>query len=514
MPEYITIIPGKATLPMLEHIWHNNLAVKLEQSCRPDVERGNAIITKIAQGQKPIYGINTGFGKLANVRIPPAQTVALQRNIILSHCCGVGKPLSRQIVRLTMVLKILSLERGASGISWPVLELMADFLKHDILPVIPSQGSVGASGDLAPLAHLTAALIGVGQVQYQGKVMDTSSALQKANLKPVILGPKEGLSMINGTQVSTALALAGLFEAWHNIRCAITFSAMTTDAIMGSTAPLHPEIHRLRGHKGQIDTAAILMELLKNSEIRQSHQKNDPRVQDPYCIRCQPQVLGACIDLLRQVANTLLIEANGVTDNPLIVAKEVAKEDVISGGNFHAEPVAFAADQIALAIAEIGSLAQRQVAMLIDPALNYGLPPFLSSNPGLHSGMMIAEIVTAALMSENKQKANPCSTDSIPTSANQEDHVSMACHAAFRLIDMNQNLRQLLSIQLMITSQAIEYRLPLKTSPHLQKILRLVRKTIPTLKEDRFLAQDIDNSTKLTQQPSFNNLLAQITLKA
>ena len=398
-----------------------------------------------AQGTAAIYGVNTGFGKLASVKIPAAQTETLQRNLILSHCCGVGEALDPATTRLMMALKLISLGRGASGVRWEICALIEAMLAAGVTPVIPAQGSVGASGDLAPLAHLAAVMIGEGHAVLEGEILPGAEALARAGLTPVVLGPKEGLALINGTQFSTACALAGLFDALRNLRGGVVTSAMSTDAIMGSTAPLHPAIHDLRGHRGQIDVAAAMRDLMDGSEIRESHRDGDSRVQDPYCIRCQPQVTGAALDLLRYAGRTLEIEANAVTDNPLVITEDGS---ILSGGNFHAEPVAFAADQIALALSEIGAIAQRRIALMVDPTLSFDLPPFLTPEPGLNSGLMIAEVTTAALMSENKHLANPCSTDSTPTSANQEDHVSMAAHAARRLERMNRNLNVILGVEL------------------------------------------------------------------
>ena len=483
----IIFTPGKATLVELETIYRHGTPARLADSARPKIEKAAAVIEKAAAGDSAVYGVNTGFGKLAKTRIAPEDTSTLQRNLILSHASGVGDPLSENVVRLIMTLKLLSLGRGASGTKWETVDLLQQMLAKGVVPVIPGQGSVGASGDLAPLAHLTAVMIGEGEAYYEGERLSGRAALDRAGLTPIILGPKEGLAMINGTQTSTALALAGLFDSWRLAKSALVTGALSTDAAMGSHAPFREEIQTLRGQPGQIDAAATLRQLLANSEIRESHREDDERVQDPYCLRCQPQVMGACIDILRQAANTLLIEANAVTDNPLIVNND----GIISGGNFHAEPVAFAADQIALALAEIGAIAQRRIALLVDPALSFGLPAFLTPNPGLNSGFMIAEVTSAALMSENKQKASPCSVDSTPTSANQEDHVSMACHAARRLLEMNTNLSHILGIELLSAAQGVELRGPLKTSPTLEKTIATLRQHIPSLEEDRYLSPEL-----------------------
>ena len=480
--------PGATTLAALETLWRADGPVRLDPRARSAVDASAAIIAEAAQGDLPVYGVNTGFGKLASVRIAPQDTETLQRNLILSHCCGVGDALEPAAVRLMMALKLLSLGRGASGVRWEICALIEAMLTRGVLPVIPVQGSVGASGDLAPLAHMAAVMIGEGEATFDGQTLAGGEALQKAGLSPVILGPKEGLALINGTQFSTACALTGLFDSWRAARAAVVTSALSTDAIMGSTAPLNPAIHALRGHQGQIDVAAAMSRLLDGSEIRDSHRDGDTRVQDPYCIRCQPQVTGAAIDLLRCAGKTLEIEANAVTDNPLVIAETA---EILSGGNFHAEPVAFAADQIALAIAEIGAIAQRRVALMVDPALSCDLPPFLTPAPGLNSGLMIAEVTTAALMSENKHLANPCSTDSTPTSANQEDHVSMAAHGARRLGRMTANLSVILGIEAICAAQGIEHRGPLVTSAPLQSAIAHLRKAVPALQQDRYLAPDI-----------------------
>ena len=399
-----------------------------------------------------------------------------------------------RITRLMMVLKLLSLGRGASGVAWRTINQIENMLAKGVTPVVPEQGSVGASGDLAPLAHMAAAMMGEGEAFHNGERMNAEFALEAGGLSPITLGPKEGLGLINGTQFSTACALAGLFTAWLNARTTIVSASLSTDAIMGSTAPLVDEIHALRGHPGQIAVARAMRDVMQGSEIRESHREGDTRVQDPYCIRCQPQVTGAAMDLLHFAGRTLEVEANAVTDNPLVL---VNQERIVSGGNFHAEPIAFAADQIALAIAEIGAIAQRRVALMVDPTLSFDLPSFLTPEPGLNSGLMIAEVTTAALMSENKHLANPCSTDSTPTSANQEDHVSMAAHGARRLARMNRNLYSIIGVELMCAAQGIEFRAPLKTSPKLAEAMAVIRDQVPTIEQDRYLADDIAKAAAL-----------------
>ena len=471
-----------------------NTPQNLIRRVAPAIELAQAKIAAAAAGQVAVYGVNTGFGKLASVKIAVKDTAALQRNLILSHCCGVGPAIPRRHARLMMVLTLLSLGRGASGVRLVLVDLIQCMLEKGVTPVIPAQGSVGASGDLAPLAHMAAVMMGHGEAEFDGAVMPGAAALSAAGLQPVELGAKEGLALINGTQFSTAFALAGLFGAWRAAQTALVTSALTTDAIMGSTAPLQPEIHALRGHAGQIDAADAMRELLSGSEIRESHLVDDARVQDPYCIRCQPQVTGAAMDVLRMAARTLEIEANAATDNPLVL---MGADMIVSGGNFHAEPVGFAADMIALAIAEIGAIAQRRVALIVDPVLSFNLPPFLTPNPGLNSGYMIAEVTTAALMSENKHLANPCVTDSTPTSANQEDHVSMAAHGARRLGQMVENLVRILGVELLCGAQGIEFRAPLKTSKPLMRVIARLRAEVATLGDDRYLAPDLELAAKL-----------------
>jgi len=489
------LTPGATTLAQLETLWRSEAAARLCDSARPGIAASAAHVAQAAAGDVAIYGVNTGFGKLASVRIAAADTATLQRNLILSHCCGVGDPLPRATTRLMMALKLLSLGRGASGIRPETVDLIEAMLARGVTPVVPGQGSVGASGDLAPLAHMTAVLIGAGQAELEGAVLPGAEALARAGLAPVVLGAKEGLALINGTQFSTALALVGLFDGWRCAQSSIVTASLTTDAIMGSTAPTRPEIHSLRGHRGQIEVAAGIRTLMDGSEIRESHRIGDSRVQDPYCIRCQPQVAGAAIDLLRFAAQTLEIEANAVTDNPLVLGSG----DIVSGGNFHAEPVAFAADQIALALSEIGAIAQRRVALMVDPVLSHDLPPFLTPEPGLNSGFMIAEVTTAALMSENKHLANPCSTDSTPTSANQEDHVSMAAHGARRLGQMTRNLQVILGVEAICAAQGVEFRAPLRTSRALQRVVAALRAHIPPLEGDRYLADDLTTAAGLVR---------------
>ena len=508
---------GKATLnDLFQIITRDQLHIMLDRQCMSAVERAADIVAAVIKADKAVYGVNTGFGKLSSVRIATQDTATLQRNLILSHCAGVGEATDPEVVRMMMTLKLLSLGRGASGVRWELIECIENLLNNGITPVVPAQGSVGASGDLAPLAHFAAVLMGEGEVFYNGTRQPAITALRAAGLQPIALIAKEGLALINGTQFSTAAAIVALQTSWQLATTAIITSAMSTDAIMGSTAPLQPAIHLLRGLRGQIDVACAMRCLMKGSQIRDSHREGDTRVQDPYCIRCQPQVTGSCIDLLRQVAVTLQTEANAVTDNPLVIPDDKHPDggEILSGGNFHAEPVAFAADQMAIAIAEIGAIAQRRVALMVDPALSFDLPPFLTAEPGLNSGFMVAEITTAALMSENKHLANPCSTDSTPTSANQEDHVSMAAHGAIRLARMNNNLLHILSIELLCAARGIEFRDPLKTSDSLSAVMTALRSEVATLNEDRYMATDIANAASLISSGLVKRARLNVTMPA
>ncbi len=486
MTRSVMLTPGTATLAQWRDIYFGAPA-GLSPGWEAKVTRGAEAVDAIVAKGESVYGINTGFGKLANVRISDADLATLQRNIVLSHAAGVGEPLPVPVVRLMMALKVASLAQGVSGVRRATVEHLANCLEKGLVPVIPGQGSVGASGDLAPLAHMTAALMGVGEFFADDVRMPASDALSRAGLMPLTLGPKEGLALLNGTQTSTALALAGLFHAERVFQAALVTGALSTDAARGSDRPFDPRIQAVRGHRGQIEVAAALLALMASSTIRASHLTNDDRVQDPYCLRCQPQVMGACLDLLRQAAATLAVEANGVSDNPLVF---VDTGEVVSGGNFHAEPVAFAADMIAMALCEIGSLSERRIAMLVDPALS-GLPAFLTPRPGLNSGFMIPQVTAAALVSENKQRAYPASVDSIPTSANQEDHVSMATHGARRLLAMAENAVNVVGIELLTAAQGCDFHAPLVSGPRLEAVRAKLRTAVPTLRDDRHFAPDI-----------------------
>lgn len=485
--------PGELTLEHLQAIYSARPQLEIAQTARSWISAGADLVQRAAQAQAPVYGVNTGFGKLASQSISAEQVDALQLNLVRSHSAGVGAPLEPAVVRLMLALKAASLARGYSGVREEVVDTLLAVHNAGLVPWIPSQGSVGASGDLAPLAHMTLALIGEGQMWVDGERKEAGPVLEAAGIAPLTLRAKEGLALLNGTQTSTALALHALFALEPVLESALVIGAMTVDAARGSDGPFDPRIHELRGQPGQIDVAKYYRALLAGSQIRRSHLEGDDRVQDPYCLRCQPQVVGACLDQLRHAAQVLLREANAVTDNPLVF---VADNALISGGNFHAEPVALAADACALAIAEIGAIAERRIAMLIDSGVSR-LPPFLSSDAGLHSGFMVAHVTAAALASENKSLAHPASVDSLPTSANQEDHVSMACFAARRLQAMIANTAHILGIELLAAAQGIEFLRPLRSSFALELAHGLLRDVCQPLQQDRPLADDIERATAL-----------------
>jgi histidine ammonia-lyase len=491
------INPGAMTLADWRAIYEGASA-KLNVEAWTAIDASAAAVARIIARGAPVYGINTGFGKLASVRIASDDLATLQRNIVLSHAAGTGAPSPAPVVRLMMALKLASFGVGASGVRRETVAMLEAMLGQGLTPVVPAQGSVGASGDLAPLSHMAAAMIGVGAIAVGDDTLPAVDALAQAGLAPLELGPKEGLALLNGTQFSVANALAGLFRAETVFQSALITGALSTEAARGSDAPFDPRIHALRGHAGQREIGDALRELMAGSAIRASHAVDDPRVQDPYCLRCQPQVMGAILDLLRQAATTLGVEANGVSDNPLIFADT---DEALSGGNFHAEPVAFAADMIAMALCEIGSIAERRIAMLVDPALS-GLPAFLTPRPGLNSGFMIPQVTAAALVSENKQRAYPASVDSIPTSANQEDHVSMAAHGARRLLEMADNVSAVIGIEYLAACQGIDFHAPLSSSDALEAAHKHLRAAVPTLEDDRHFHPDIEAATALVRSGS------------
>ncbi|GAB2593284.1 histidine ammonia-lyase [Ramlibacter solisilvae] len=490
MQEKEVIVPGALTLGQLRRLADMpSLQAALDPSCRAAVGASAGLVQRATAGDEPVYGVNTGFGKLATTRIAREDLALLQLKLLRSHAVGVGEPLPARVVRLILLLKAASLARGFSGVREEVVDGLLALHNRDVLPVIPAQGSVGASGDLAPLAHMSLPLIGEGEAFHKGVRMPAAQALERAGLRPLQLGAKEGLALINGTQVSTALALDALLATDRLFEAAVVAGSLTLDAARGSDGPFDPRIHAVRGQPGQIDCAAAYRALMVGSEIRRSHLNGDDRVQDPYCLRCQPQVMGACLDQMRYAAQVLVREANAVTDNPLVFAGESAA--MVSGGNFHAEPVALAADALAVVIAEIGAIAERRVAMLVDTVVSR-LPPFLTPDPGLNSGFMIVHVTAAALASENKSYAHPASVDSLPTSANQEDHVSMATFAARRLQPMLANTAHIVAIELLAAAQGIEFLRPLTSAAALEGVMRLVRSVSPAMMADRSLAHDIE----------------------
>ncbi|WP_321149236.1 histidine ammonia-lyase [Aeromonas jandaei] len=499
----LTITPGELDLATLRRVSREPVHIALDPAALPAIHASAATVSRVIEQGRVVYGINTGFGLLANTRIPVDQLDELQRSIVLSHAAGIGTYMDDATVRLMMVLKLNSLARGFSGIRLAVLEALMKLVNAEVYPLVPKKGSVGASGDLAPLAHMSCLLIGEGKARHDGREIDACEALRIAGLEPIALAPKEGLALLNGTQASTAFALEGLFHAEDLFAGAITIGAMSVEAALGSRRPFDARIHAVRGQRGQIDAAACYRHLLGDlSEIGMSHH-NCEKVQDPYSLRCQPQVMGACLTQIRQAAEVLASEANSVSDNPLVFADD---EEIISGGNFHAEPVAFAADNLALAIAEIGSLSERRMALLIDSRMS-GLPAFLVNNGGVNSGFMIAQVTSAALASENKTLAHPASVDSLPTSANQEDHVSMATFAGRRLADMAENTRGILAVELLAAAQGLDFRAPLRASAGVEMAKGRLRAHVPFYDKDRYFAPDIEAAAALLGRASYNDLI-------
>lgn len=482
----LTIDNQLVTLDVLRPAWQAPLTVSLGNEAKRRIAESNELIDDVVAGGEQVYGVNTGFGQLAQVRIGDDELAHLQANLVRSHAVGVGEDLDDDIVRLIMLMKVIALAEGFSGVRVELVEMLCEMINHNIYPRIPSRGSVGASGDLAPLAHMAGALIGDGEVRVNGSLLPAIDALKAAGLEPIRLAPKEGLALLNGTQVSTALALAAVFRTENLLAAVLMAGAMSSDAIKGSDTPFDKRIQNVRGHGGQIAVAGVLRQLMHDSDIRASHEECD-RVQDPYSIRCQPQVVGACLDVVRHVCSVLETEANAVTDNPLVFTDS---KSVLSGGNFHAEPVALAADYLALAIAEIGALSERRIALLIDSHMS-GLPAFLVKDGGVNSGFMMAQVTAAALASENKSHAHPASVDSLPTSANQEDHVSMATFAARRLHNMIDNVADIIAIELLAAAQGIEFHRPRKSSPAIEAVIAELRQISPAYEEDRSLSSDI-----------------------
>ncbi|MBS1067796.1 histidine ammonia-lyase [Gluconobacter cerinus] len=493
MTQTLTLYPGQLDLATLRRFVFTPQTVTLSDTTAETLCAAAQSVERIVAGGAAVYGVNTGFGKLAKTRIPDDRLRDLQRNLVLSHAAGIGKPMPERVVRLILLLKVNCLARGFSGVRLDVVQILLDMLNRDVIPVIPEKGSVGASGDLAPLAHMSAVAIGEGEAFYKGERLPGRDALAAAGLRPVELGPKEGLALLNGTQASTALALVALFDAERLFQAALVTGSLTLDAARGTDAPFDPRLHALRGQQGQIECADVYRKLMEGSSIRASHQVDDERVQDPYCLRCQPQVMGAALDSLRHVASILLIEANAVSDNPIHFPDT---DEMISGGNFHAEPVAIAADLMAIAVSEIGAIAERRLALLVDPSMS-GLPPFLVHDSGVNSGFMIAQVTAAALASENKTLAHPASVDSLPTSANQEDHVSMATFAARRVGDINANVRTILGIEYLAAVQGLDFLAPLASSSALTAAAALLRKHVPFFEQDRLFTPDMEMADSL-----------------
>ncbi|MBK3802192.1 histidine ammonia-lyase [Azospirillum brasilense] len=506
MTDTLTFAPGHLTLPDLRRILRDPPTLALAPGCRAAIDASARTVAEAAGGERAVYGVNTGFGLLAKKRIPPDQVRELQRRLVLSHSAGTGPDLPPGVVRLILALKVNALARGHSGVRMVVIEALLALYNRGVLPVVPAKGSVGASGDLAPLAHLTGVLIGEGEADVDGERLPAAEALARAGLAPLALEAKEGLALLNGTQVSTALGLAGLVAAEDGFAAALVAGALSVDAALGSDGPFDARIHDLRGQPGQRDVAAVYRSLLQGSGIRDSHREGHETVQDPYSLRCQPQVMGAVLDHLRFAAGVLEREANAVSDNPLVFPDS---GDILSGGNFHAEPVAMAADVLALSIAETGALSERRIALLMDTHLS-GLPPFLVADGGLNSGFMIAQVTAAALASENKQMAHPASVDSLPTSANQEDHVSMATHAARRLSDMADNLAGIVAVELLAAAQGIDLRAPLASSPALERARGLLRARVAVWTEDRAMAPDIAAAKRLVTEGAFRPFAADV----
>lgn len=499
----MTLTPGHLSFAQLRDIWQQPVKLSLDAGAIDAINASVACVNNIVAEGRTAYGINTGFGLLAQTRIATEDLQNLQRSLVLSHAAGVGEALDDAMVRLIMVLKINSLARGFSGIRLSVIDALIALVNAEVYPLIPAKGSVGASGDLAPLAHMSLTLLGEGKARWQGEWLPATEALKKAGLEPITLEAKEGLALLNGTQASTAFALRGLIEAQELFASATVCGALTTEAVLGSRRPFDARIHAARGQRGQIDAAALYRYVLTDtSALSQSHH-NCEKVQDPYSLRCQPQVMGACLTQMRQVMEVLLVEANAVSDNPLVFAEE---GDVISGGNFHAEPVAMAADNLALAIAEIGALSERRIALMMDKHMSQ-LPPFLVKNGGVNSGFMIAQVTAAALASENKALAHPHSVDSLPTSANQEDHVSMAPAAGRRLWEMAANTRGVIAVEWLAACQGIDLREGLTSSPLLEQARHALREQVAHYTQDRFFAPDIECATELLAQGALLKLL-------
>jgi histidine ammonia-lyase len=495
----IELVPGELSLALCRQIFESPIEIQLAENAYVEIDKSAATVAKVIEENRTVYGINTGFGLLASTAIPNEKLELLQKSLVVSHATGTGHLMDDNLVRLLMTIKLNSLAQGYSGIRREVIDLMMSMLNHEVYPCIPIKGSVGASGDLAPLAHMSLPLIGEGEVIYQGQIKKSTEVFEQLGLAPIVLGPKEGLALLNGTQASTALALKGLFLTENCFNAGLVAGALSVDACKGSATPFDARIHQVRGHQGQNEVAETLLALLDGSKILNSHHDCD-KVQDPYSLRCQPQVMGASLDFLRYCANTLAIEVNAVSDNPLVFSDD---GDILSGGNFHAEPVGIAADTLAISLCEVGSISERRIAIMVDKNMS-GLPAFLVEDSGVNSGFMIAQVTAAALCSENKTYAHPSTVDNIPTSANQEDHVSMATFAARKLTDIGENVATILAVELLGAAQGVDFRKPLKTSEKLTEVHQAIREKAAFYDKDRYFAPDIEAIKAMVLAGDFN----------
>jgi histidine ammonia-lyase len=484
------------TLEDLRQVVYDRREVSLAPGARKKVNAARAVVDKLVKENRLAYAITTGVGKLSDVRIDPAQNLQLQINLIRSHCVGVGEPLSQEETRAMMLLRANSLAKGFSGVRADVIDRLCELLNRGVHPVVPSQGSVGASGDLAPLAHLALTLIGEGEAVFEGERIPSAEALLRAGIKPLALEAKEAISLINGTQAMLAVGTLSLLTAETLADSADVLSAMSLDALHGTDVAFDERIHTARPHLGQIKVAARMRVLIQGSQIRESH-KDCGRVQDAYSLRCIPQVHGAVRDTLDFCRRTFEIEMNSAVDNPLVFVNGPAEGDIISGGNFHGEPLAFALDYLAIALSALAGISERRIERLVNPTLNEGLPPFLAADPGMNSGFMMPQVTAAALASENKVLAHPASVDSITTSGNKEDYVSMGMAAAIKLKKVVANTTNVLAIEACAAAQALDFLSPLKTSPPLQKAHAAIRKVSPAVTQDRVLAGDFARLAEL-----------------
>ena len=500
------LVPGQLALADCRRSVKEHFNLSLDKSAYAGIHASHQAVKNILASGSIVYGINTGFGLLANTRIAEQELELLQRSIVLSHAAGTGDLMQISTVRLMMLLKINSLARGFSGVRLDVIDALITLFNNQIWPAIPQKGSVGASGDLAPLAHMSVVLLGEGEVIMGNRRCPAREGLERAGLTPLVLAPKEGLALLNGTQASTAFALEGLFKTENAYFSAVGIGALAVDAAQGSRVPFDARIHIIRGHRSQTDTATLFRQLLDTSSIGNAHH-GCKKVQDPYSLRCQPQVMGAVLHQIRNACEIFITEANGVSDNPLVFSDD---QEILSGGNFHAETVAMAADNLAIALTEIGALSERRMALLIDSSLS-GLPAFLVDNGGINSGFMIAQVTCAALASENKSLAHPASIDSLPTSANQEDHVSMSAFAGRRLKDIFDNVAGILAIEWLAAAQGIDFRRPLRTSEPLEAVHALLREKVSFYDKDRYFAPDIEAATVLIQDGRLWELVRELT---